>query len=178
MSPLPAMGIDGSSGKVHRFRRWIVGLAFGACLVYLFVFVRGLLFEAQMSLGIIRPAEQGILAQIVNKERYTPPPDGVLRPSQIMTLHEVARQLDSSARDNADAKSIEARLVFLLNRFTMSAAEYRWVRSTATRYMADRQRPSRSKSDSANGERVRLIAGDVVAYSRFFRDSLDRAILL
>jgi hypothetical protein len=60
------MASKSGTGRSRRWRRIIVAIVFIASLVYLVIFVRGLLFEAQMSLGIIRPAEQGILARIVN----------------------------------------------------------------------------------------------------------------
>ncbi|MBU3699835.1 MAG: hypothetical protein FGM33_07480, partial [Candidatus Kapabacteria bacterium] len=88
-------------------RRWwrvIIALAVVVSAVYLALFIRGLLFEAQMSLGIMRQSQQGILAQIVNKEQYVPPADGILRPSQIMSLHEIAREVDSLARTKADQR--------------------------------------------------------------------------
>ncbi|MFN9151182.1 MAG: hypothetical protein ACK6C4_07415, partial [Bacteroidota bacterium] len=112
------MATKSGTGRFRRWRRIVVALVFIASLVYLVVFIRGLLFEAQMSLGIIRPAEPGILAQIVNKEKYTPPPDGVLRPSQLMALHEIARQLDSMAKEDAGKAAIESQLIIMLNRLT------------------------------------------------------------
>ena len=171
------MASKSGTGRSRRWRRIIVAIVFIASLVYLVIFVRGLLFEAQMSLGIIRPAEQGILARIVNKEEYTPPPDGVLRPSHIMSLHEIARQLDSLAKTDADKASIESQLVFMLNRYTMSAGEYRWVRTTATRYMTGRRIQIRSRGDSVNLERLRMLSVDLTSYARFYRDSLDRSLL-
>lgn len=171
------MATKSGTGRFRRWRRIVVALLFIASLVYLVIFIRGLLFEAQMSLGIIRPAEPGILAQIVNKEKYTPPPDGVLRPSQLMALHEIARQLDSMAKEDAGKAAIESQLIIMLNRLTMSAGEYRWVRTTATRYMTGRRVQIRSRGDSVNLERLRMITVDLASYPRFYRDTLDRALL-
>lgn len=145
--------------------------------VYLFVFVRGLLFEAQMSLGIIRQKEPGLLSQIVNKEEFTPPADGMLRPSQIIVLHEVSRQLDSMASGRASQREIDAQLVRMLNRFTMSAGEYQWIRHSATRLMLSGRTFSRSAADSANSRRLSMILTDVNLFRRFYRDSLDRGLL-
>lgn len=171
------MATKSATGRSRRWRRIVVAIVFIASIIYLVIFIRGLLFEAQMSLGIIRPAEPGILAQIVNKEKYTPPADGVLRPSQIMSLHEIARQLDSLAKADAGKSSIESQLVVMLNRLTMSAGEYRWVRTTATRYMSGRRVQIRSRGDSINLERLRMITVDLTSYPRFYRDSLDRSLL-
>lgn len=173
-----AMETELRPGRFRRWRRIIIAACVLASIAYMVVFVRGLLFEAQMSLGIIRRNEQGIRAQIVNKEHYTPPRDGVLRPSQLLTLHEIARRLDSMARENADARSIESQLIVMLNRYTMSADEYVWVRTTATRYMSGRRQSMRTTSDSINLERVRMIAVDLTAYPRFYRDSADRSLML
>ncbi len=144
---------------------------------YLFLFVRGLLFEAQMSLGIIRQKDPGLRSQIVNKENYLPPTDGLLRPSQIMVLHEISRQLDSMALGNAPQREIDAQLVRMLNRFTMSASEYQWVRSSATRLMLSRRTEGRASADSANSRRLAMILSDVNMFRRFYRDSLDRGLL-
>jgi hypothetical protein len=171
------MGSDKPSVGFRRWRRVIIALAVIASATYLVLFVRGLLFEAQMSLGIIRRSEQGVRAQIVNKEQYTPPPDGILRPSQIMSLHEIAREVDSLARTKAGTQEIEPKLIVLLNRYTMSAAEYRWVRLTTLRYLGAERMSKRSDADSVNSERVRMIAADLSTYSRFFRDTLDRALI-
>lgn len=161
-------------------RRWLrrsMAVIVILCCVYLFLFVRGLLFEAQMSLGIIRRNEQGVRAQIVNKESYTPPADSLLRPSQIIVLHEISRHLDSMSTANAPQREIDQQLVRMLNRFTMSVREYQWIRQTATRLMSSR-RPSRSlPADSANASRLHMVIGDVMAFRRFYRDSLDRELL-
>lgn len=145
--------------------------------IYLFLFVRGLLLEAQMSLGIIRPKEQGLRSQIVNKEAFVPPADGMLRPSQIMVLHEISRLLDSMATANASQREIDAQLVRMLNRFTMSAGEYQWIRSSATRLMLSGRSSSRNIIDSANSRRLAMILTDVNQFRRFYRDSLDKGLL-
>ncbi|MBU3700391.1 MAG: hypothetical protein FGM33_10360 [Candidatus Kapabacteria bacterium] len=170
------MGSDKPSSKMRRWWRIIIALAVVASVVYLTLFIRGLLFEARMSLGIIRQSQQGILAQIVNKEQYVPPADGILRPSQIMSLHEIAREVDSLARTKADQRMIESKLVVLLNRYTMSAGEYRWVRSTALRYAGSDRGRIRTVADSVNSKRLRMIATDLSNYTRFFRDTLDAAL--
>ncbi|MBU3678330.1 MAG: hypothetical protein FGM32_01820 [Candidatus Kapabacteria bacterium] len=161
-------------------RRWLrnsVAVVAILCCVYLVLFVRGLLFEAQMSLGIIRRNEQGLRAQIVNKESYAPPTDSLLRPSQIMVLHEISRHLDSLSTAKAQQREIDQQLVRMLNRFTMSVSEYRWIRQTATRLMSGR-RPLRGLlTDSANTSRLHMIMGDVTTFRRFYRDTLDRELL-
>ncbi|MFM8771638.1 MAG: hypothetical protein ACKOE4_06420, partial [Candidatus Kapaibacterium sp.] len=132
---------------------------------------------AQMSLGIIRRNEQGLRAQIVNKEFYAPPTDSLLRPSQIMVLHEISRHLDSMSSAKASQREIDQKLIRMLNRFTMSVREYQWIRQTATRLMSSR-RPSRVlPTDSANARRLHMVIGDVMAFRRFYRDSLDRELL-
>lgn len=171
--------MQGSNSQRPR-RRWLsrsMTVFVILCCVYLFLFVRGLLFEAQMSLGIIRRNEQGLRAQIVNKESYAPPTDSLLRPSQIMVLHEISRHLDSLSNAKASQREINQELVRMLNRFTMSVREYQWVRQTATRLMSGR-RPSRALStDSANTSRLHMVMGDVMAFRRFYRDTLDRDLL-
>lgn len=144
---------------------------------YLFLFVRGLLFEAQMSLGIIRQKDPGLRSQIVNKESYLPPADGLLRPSQIMVLHEISRHLDSMASGNAPQREVDAQLVYMLNRFTMSASEYQWVRNSATRLMLTSRKSGLVTADSANSRRLAMILKDVSQFRRFYRDSLDRGLL-
>lgn len=130
-----------------------------------------------MSLGIIRPSEPGLLSQVVNKEKYAPPADSLLRPSQILVLHEVARSLDSLARANVSQREIDGQLIRLLNRFTMSVGEYRWIRSTATRIMERRRVDPRRLADATNTRRLGMVMVDVQAYRRFYRDSLDRALI-
>lgn len=148
-----------------------------ASAVYLFLFVRGLLFEAQMSLGIIRQREPGLRAQIVNKEKYTPADDGILRPTQIMVLHEVSRLLDSLASAGTEQKEIDQQLVQMLNRFTISVSEYQWIRRSATRLMLSNRFPRGSISDSTNSRRLAMILTDVNQFRRFYRDSLDKGLL-
>lgn len=161
-------------------RRWLsrsVAVVVILCCIYLFFFVRGLLFEAQMSLGIIRRNEQGLRAQIVNKESYAPPTDSLLRPSQIMVLHEISRHLDSMSTAKAPQREIDQQLVQMLNRFTMSVREYQWIRQTATRLMSGRRASRVLSTDSANTSRLHMIMGDVTAFRRFYRDTLDRELL-
>lgn len=161
----------------RRNRRRIVFVVVLVCIAYLFFFVRGLLFEAQMSLGIIRPSEPGLRAQVVNKEKYYPPADSLLRPSQILVLHEIAGSLDSLARASVSQKEIDGQLIRLLNRFTMSVGEYRWIRSAATRIMERRRIDPRRAADMINTRRLGMVMVDVQAYRRFYRDSLDRALI-
>lgn len=161
-------------------RRWLrrsMAVIVILCCAYLFFFVRGLLFEAQMSLGIIRRNEQGLRAQIVNKESYSPPKDSLLRPSQIMALHEISRHLDSLSTAKASQREMDQQLVWMLNRFTMSVGEYQWIRQTATRLMSSRRVSRSLPADSANASRLRTVMGDVMAFRRFYRDSLDRELL-
>lgn len=161
-------------------RRWLhssIAVVVILCCAYLFVFVRGLLFEAQMSLGIIRRNEQGLRAQIVNKESYAPPTDSLLRPSQIMVLHEISRHLDSLSSANVAQREIDQQLVRMLNRFTMSVREYQWIRQTATRLMSGRRTSRALATDSANSSRLHMVMFDVAVFRRFYRDSLDRELL-
>ncbi len=148
-------------------------------LVFLVLTLRVIFIEADMSLGLSRVSGTGLQGLVINQQSYEPPIDGVLKPSQLSLLIHVVETLDSLQRaDVSDSKSTSA-FADILNQYTTSLSEYRWIRSMATRFEKVVHRDVRNlpRSDSLNVERMRMFSMRLASHSHFFRDSLDKEAL-
>ncbi len=145
-------------------------------LLYLALSARVFLLEADMSLGLSRVSGPDLRGLVVNVRRYSPPADGLLTPSQLGLLVETAEALDSMHTNNIGTLTFRRTFAGILNRYTTSVDEYRWIRTTATPFVLG----NAVNTDSAtqqNAERIRMFLPRLVLRSTVFTDTLDKEAL-
>lgn len=165
--------------RASHVKRWLFRTVVVLAFLFLVLTLRVIFIEADMSLGLSRARGTGLQGLVINKQNYEPPINGVVKPSQLSLLIHVVETLDSLDRADADdSKSISA-FADVLNQYTTSISEYRWIRSMAMRFEKAVHRDARNlpRADSLNVERMRMFSMRFAAHSRFFRDSLDKEAL-
>lgn len=161
-----------------RSRRWFFVTLVVLALLYLVLVARVFLLEADMSLGLSRISGPGLLGLIVDRSTFVPPKDGIVRPGQLSMFVDVVETLDSLRADSAGTQEMRTSFADLLNRYTISISEYRWVRSVVSD-VRDRSASSRNltPTDSTNAQRLRMFLPRLKEHEIFFRDTLDREAL-
>lgn len=150
----------------------IVGLASALFLVYELVsFVQ----EARVVVNIGTDSTDVAHQRVVNKEVFSPPADGLVRLEQATMLLHIIESIDTLAASVSEGART-TRIVNMLNEYTVSLPEYRWIRTTVSREIM--QRSSRTElKQSALGRYESLLLPKFIRHRRFFYDSLDRQLL-
>ncbi|MBL0321000.1 MAG: hypothetical protein IPP80_01225 [Ignavibacteria bacterium] len=162
-----------------RSRRWFFVTLVVLALLYLVLIARVFLLEADMSLGLSRISGPGLQGLIVDRSTYVPPKDSVVQPGQLSMLVDVVETLDSLRDDSADTLKMRTSFADLLNRYTISLSEYRWVRSVVSGVREQEvSRKRRTRADSTNTQRLRMFLPRLEDHGMFFRDTLDREALV
>jgi hypothetical protein len=146
-------------------------------VVYLGLTIRVFLLEADMSLGLSRISGPGLAGLIVNRQEYTPPVDSIIRMSQATMFLNVVEVLDSLDGDGNRKDLRRTAFAEILNRYTTSLTEYRWVRSVCVSAMRRQPSSRMGRADSVNMQRLRMFVPRFREYPSFFRDTLDREAL-
>ncbi len=158
-------------------RRWLFITLIVLSVVYLGLTIRVFLIEADMSLGLSHISGPGLEGLIVNRQVYVPPVDSVIRMSQATMFLNVVEVLDSLDDDRVSADAQRSAFAEVLNRYTTSITEYRWVRSVCVAAMRRQQATPSRRADSINLQRLRMFVPRFREYPSFFRDTLDREAL-
>lgn len=162
-----------------RSRRWFFVTLVVLALLYLVLVARVFLLEADMSLGLSRISGPGLQGLIVNRSLYTPPKDSVVRPGQLSMFLDAVEILDSLRADSAGVSEMRTSFADLLNRYTISLSEYRWIRSVVTAGRQHGQSRRRgTHADSTNEQRLLMFLPRFEEHTMFFRDTLDREALV
>jgi hypothetical protein len=130
--------------------------------------------EAQMSLGLNRTPGAGIEGQLVNQQRFDPPPDSLLRIGQAHVALRIAELIDSLTEKKARTVQIESSVAAVMNQHMMSRSAYWWTRTQVVRTL---QRTPVDHRDSANVVLLRMMRPRFLAVRRVYRDTLDRLLL-
>lgn len=162
-----------------RSRRWFFVTLVVLSLLYLILVARVFLLEADMSLGLSRISGPGLMGLIVDRSSFVPPKDSVIRPGQLSLFVDVVETLDSLHGNEAGTLEVRTSFADLLNRYTISISEYRWIREVVERMWRNVPTPrSRiQRSDSINYQRFRMFEARIAEHPAFFRDTLDREAL-
>ncbi len=158
-------------------RRWFFLTLVVLSVVYIGLTVRTFLLDADMSLGLSRISGPGLEGLIVNRQKYTPPVDSVIRMSQATMFLHVIETLDSLHREKVRPNDLRSGFAAVLNRYTTSLTEYRWVRSVCMESMRRSSMTDLHGADSINAQRLRMFIPRFREYRGFFRDTLDREAL-
>jgi len=161
-----------------RTKRWFFVTLVVFALVYLGLSIRALLLDADASLDLSRISGPGLDGLIVNRATYSPPMDSVLTATQLGMLVHVSSRIEQLSREEKSETERRTALALVLNHYTTSLSEYRWVLATVGLYVSDGKGLGTKKSDSANRKRLAMILPQLVRYNVVFRDSLDREALL
>lgn len=131
--------------------------------------------EASVAVNIGNGSGNTPQKRIVNKSSFTPPADGKLRLDQVEMMLHIIESSDSVVK-LADEGARIARIVALLNEYTLSLGEYRWVRSTIANEIVVPNRKS-AQANNPLGAYEQLLLKDFIKHRRFFTDSLDKQLL-
>jgi hypothetical protein len=150
----------------------VAGLASAFFLLYeVVLFVQ----EARVVINIGTDSTDVPQQRIVNKDVFTPPADGLLQLDQATMLLHIIESIDTLASTVSEGART-TRIVNMLNEYTVSLPEYRWIRTTVSREIAQKTPRSANRS-SAFGRYESLLIPEFTRHRRFFLDSLDRQLL-
>lgn len=161
----------------QRSRRWFFVTLTLLAILFLGLTLRAFLLDADLSLGLSRISGPGLPGLIVNRRSYTPPADSILTPSQLGLLLHLALHIDSLLEQKKSAKEVREHFAEILNRYTTSLSEYRWIRSTTTMYQITGIGLGSPRADSVNQLRLRQVLPKLKELRHFLRDSLDKEAL-
>lgn len=128
--------------------------------------------EARVAVNIGTDSTDTPRQRIVNKSAFVQPDDGLLRLDQIDMMLHIIESSDSSSASSEGARI--NRIVELLNEYTTSLDEYRWIRTSIARDLM--KAPQRNALRSL-GRYETLLVKDFQRHRRYFTDSLDKALL-
>jgi hypothetical protein len=169
------MTADAPRRRLHRPVRTtflVVGITAALFLLYEIVtFVQ----EARVVVNIGTDSTDVPQQRIVNKESFSPPTDGIVGIDQAAMLLRVIESVDTLAATVSEGART-TQIVQLLNEYTVSLAEYRWIRSTVSREIMQRTPRSGAKRSSL-GRYESLLLPEFTRHRKFFVDSLDRQLL-
>lgn len=126
-----------------------------------------------MSLGLGRTPGAGIKGQLVNQQRFDPPPDSLLRPSQIHVALRVAEAIDSLTTKKVRTREIEAAVANIMNEHMASQSAYWWTRTQIDRSLTRRPTDHR---DTVHADLLRMFRSRFDAVRKVYRDTLDRML--
>lgn len=163
-----------STRKRSVARTAFLGSGFVAVL-FLGYKIFGFVQEARVAVNIGTGVGDNPKHRIVNKSDYAPPADGKLQLAQVDLMLHIIEATDTLAITASQPDHIN-RIVELLNEYTTSLQEYRWVRSTIA--MSLTRASSRApKGASPLGKYEGLTLGQFMKHKSFFTDSIDKALL-
>jgi len=160
--------------KRKRILRWSFALLVVAALVFLVVVTTNFLNEAQMSLGRTPMSGSDLDAMLVNRQQFTPPPDGRLRIAQVHVCLRIAELIDSLDRKKENQTRRRSAIAAVMNTHMQSRASYTWSRNHLATALFDEPM---TMADSANIRLIRMMRPRLSAVRRVFNDSLDKEIL-
>lgn len=131
--------------------------------------------EARVAVNIGRDSTDRAHLRIVNKSEFTPPANGKLRLQQLEMMMHIIQATDTLAAKSPEFNRTN-RIVELLNEYTVSLEEYRWIRSMIAKATSPAHLRSRSGGDEF-GIYKGLLLQDFVQRRSFFTDSLDKQLL-
>lgn len=141
-------------------------------LVYLTFVTVSFVHEARVAMIFASDSTDSPQRRIVNKSVFAPPADGRLKLSQISMLAHVIEASDSAVVFFGEGARTN-RIVELLNEYTVSLSEYRWIRSRASEAFAS----SDTLGRVAFSEFDPIVRNSMIRNRRFLTDSLDRELL-
>lgn len=147
----------------------LVALLFLGYTTYTFV------QEARVAVNIGADFTDTPRLRIVNKSEYMPPADGKLRLQQLEMMMHIIQNTDTLAADRPEFNRTN-RIVELLNEYTVSLQEYRWIRSTIAKATSPTALRTRSGGETF-GQYQGLLLQDFAQRRTFFTDSLDKQLL-
>ena len=155
---------------------WMIFLLVGlCCLLYLGTQTIIFIQEARVAVNIGTDSTNAPTQRIVNKSHFEAPSDGLLRLDQLEMMARIVESADSLAPTTAQSSRTE-HIINLLNEYTVSLAEYRWIRSSiANQLTMDTREAKRTKSPLGRYQQVMI--GVFERHRSFFRDSLDQQLL-
>lgn len=131
--------------------------------------------EARVAVNIGTDSTDKAHLRIVNKSDFIPPSDGKLRLQQLEMMLHIIQSTDTLASNSPEFNRTN-RIVELLNEYTISLQEYRWIRSILAKATSPSALRSRS-GDDVFGIYRGLLLQDFVQRRSFFTDSLDKQLL-
>lgn len=159
-------------------RRIVTGafLLIGLCgAIYLGTQTIAFIQEARVAVNIGTDSTNAPTQRIVNKLPFTPPQDGRLRLDQLEMMARVIESSDSLPPSTAQSMRTK-HIIELLNEYTVSLTEYRWIRTTVATEVAASTRGVRI-AQSPLGDYYQVMMGMFLRHRAFFRDSLDEQLL-
>lgn len=159
----------------NRIRWAVISFALIA-VIYLATVVWGLLSEANMVFGFLKPEQTGMERLLTAREEQGAGADSVPTPRQLSTVLAIAERV-MALPDGADLQQ-QTRdvLVTSLNASSMTLREYRYVRGVVTATL--RSKSGATLSDSLLADRITIILPRFQAVRTFFlehRDSIGLA---
>lgn len=165
--------MSSATRQPRRSRARLIYYGFGLCALA-FLTYRTVTFvqEARVAVNIGTDSTDTPRQRIVNKSAFVQPDDGLLRLDQIEMMLHIIESSDSASSSSKGARI--NRIVELLNEYTTSLEEYRWIRNSIANDLS--KTTSRAALRSL-GRYETLLAKDFQRHRRYFTDSLDKALL-
>ena len=131
--------------------------------------------EARVAVNIGTDSTDKAHLRIVNTSEFLPPADGMLRLQQLEMMMHIIQTTDTLASNTPEFDRTN-RIIELLNEYTVSLKEYRWIRTMIAKAISPSALRSRSGANTF-GMYKGLLLQEFVQRRSFFTDSLDKQLL-
>lgn len=159
----------------RRWQRWLFLIVVIASFIFLVYAANRFLTEAQMSMGPTPISGNDIDALLINKKKYNPPEDGLLRISQVHVCLRVWEALDSLAQKGSSETATRRAVTDILNSHMQTRASYTWARNSVV--AALRHHPV-TPADSTNVVLIRMMRQRLERVLHVPAESMDAELLM